>query len=311
MRMHAQIGGMVLHEGRVAEMQTGEGKTLVATLPAYLNALTGRGVHIVTVNDYPAKRDASGARTCTPVHAHAMPCGLRGRMHSRVLGTVKLQPFGAAHDYSSVTSGVLVCSYAFLQCACADQEQISCCRMPCRGCRQVGERLPGALQKSEVAIDACLPGKADFTFLQQAAHLTGGVHSKPKHWGALLAVPAGEASLPSPLSSAYKVAPCMHGAWHCIELQDVAGVLPDDHHTMLTCPALTGLVRTLSERGASLFWRCCGAQTAYAGDGFSRGFLELPRQMGVDFRATCFCHRVCLSCLPCLHVHAVPVHGHR
>ena len=49
---------MVLHEGSVAEMQTGEGKTLVATLPAYLNALTGRGVHVVTVNDYLAKRDS-------------------------------------------------------------------------------------------------------------------------------------------------------------------------------------------------------------------------------------------------------------
>jgi preprotein translocase subunit SecA len=52
------IGGMVLHQGKIAEMATGEGKTLVATLPAYLNALTGRGVHIVTVNDYLAKRDA-------------------------------------------------------------------------------------------------------------------------------------------------------------------------------------------------------------------------------------------------------------
>ncbi|MDX1528298.1 MAG: preprotein translocase subunit SecA, partial [Gammaproteobacteria bacterium] len=51
------IGGMVLHRGKIAEMATGEGKTLVATLPAYLNALTGRGVHIVTVNDYLAKRD--------------------------------------------------------------------------------------------------------------------------------------------------------------------------------------------------------------------------------------------------------------
>ena len=52
------IGGMVLHEGRIAEMKTGEGKTLVATLPVYLNALTGKGVHVVTVNDYLAKRDA-------------------------------------------------------------------------------------------------------------------------------------------------------------------------------------------------------------------------------------------------------------
>ena len=52
------IGGIILHQGRIAEMKTGEGKTLVATLPAYLNALTGEGIHIVTVNDYLAKRDS-------------------------------------------------------------------------------------------------------------------------------------------------------------------------------------------------------------------------------------------------------------
>ena len=52
------IGGMVLHGGRIAEMKTGEGKTLVATLPAYLNALAGKGVHVVTVNDYLARRDS-------------------------------------------------------------------------------------------------------------------------------------------------------------------------------------------------------------------------------------------------------------
>src|SRR3569832_1766371 len=52
------IGGMVLHEGKIAEMKTGEGKPLVATLPVYLNALSGRGVHVVTVNDYLAKRDS-------------------------------------------------------------------------------------------------------------------------------------------------------------------------------------------------------------------------------------------------------------
>ena len=52
------LGGMVLHEGNIAEMKTGEGKTLVATLPVYLNALLGRGVHVVTVNDYLARRDA-------------------------------------------------------------------------------------------------------------------------------------------------------------------------------------------------------------------------------------------------------------
>ena len=52
------IGGIALHNGKIAEMRTGEGKTLVATLPAYLNALAGKGVHVVTVNDYLARRDA-------------------------------------------------------------------------------------------------------------------------------------------------------------------------------------------------------------------------------------------------------------
>ncbi len=52
------IGGVVLHEGKIAEMKTGEGKTLVATLPIYLNALTGKGVHLITVNDYLARRDS-------------------------------------------------------------------------------------------------------------------------------------------------------------------------------------------------------------------------------------------------------------
>ena len=52
------VGGVVLHQGRISEMKTGEGKTLVATLAAYLNALSGKGVHVITVNDYLAKRDA-------------------------------------------------------------------------------------------------------------------------------------------------------------------------------------------------------------------------------------------------------------
>ena len=52
------VGGMVLHDGKIAEMKTGEGKTLVATLPVYLNALAGNGVHVITVNDYLARRDA-------------------------------------------------------------------------------------------------------------------------------------------------------------------------------------------------------------------------------------------------------------
>src|SRR5947208_14947054 len=52
------MGGVILHRGRIAEMKTGEGKTLVATLPVYLNALEGKGVHVVTVNDYLARRDS-------------------------------------------------------------------------------------------------------------------------------------------------------------------------------------------------------------------------------------------------------------
>ncbi len=52
------VGGMTLHSGKIAEMRTGEGKTLVATLPLYLNAIAGHGVHLVTVNDYLARRDA-------------------------------------------------------------------------------------------------------------------------------------------------------------------------------------------------------------------------------------------------------------
>lgn len=53
------IGGLVLHEGKIAEMKTGEGKTLVSTLPAFLNALSGKGVHVITVNDYLARRDST------------------------------------------------------------------------------------------------------------------------------------------------------------------------------------------------------------------------------------------------------------
>ena len=59
------LGGMALHNGKIAEMRTGEGKTLTATLPVYLNALSGKGVHVVTVNDYLASRDAPGWAACT------------------------------------------------------------------------------------------------------------------------------------------------------------------------------------------------------------------------------------------------------
>jgi preprotein translocase subunit SecA len=68
------IGGMVLHQGKVAEMQTGEGKTLVATLPIYLNALTGNGVHLVTVNDYLAKRDSAWKAPLFEFHGMTVDC---------------------------------------------------------------------------------------------------------------------------------------------------------------------------------------------------------------------------------------------
>jgi len=68
------IGGMVLHQGKIAEMATGEGKTLVATLPVYLNALTGRGVHLVTVNDYLAKRDQEWMAPLFEFHGLSVDC---------------------------------------------------------------------------------------------------------------------------------------------------------------------------------------------------------------------------------------------
>jgi preprotein translocase subunit SecA len=68
------IGGAVLHQGKIAEMQTGEGKTLVATLPLYLNALTGNGVHLVTVNDYLAKRDSSWKAPLFEFHGLTVEC---------------------------------------------------------------------------------------------------------------------------------------------------------------------------------------------------------------------------------------------
>jgi len=68
------IGGIVLHQGKIAEMQTGEGKTLVATLPLYLNALTGNGVHLVTVNDYLAKRDSTWKAPLFEFHGLTVDC---------------------------------------------------------------------------------------------------------------------------------------------------------------------------------------------------------------------------------------------
>src|SRR5213075_1258015 len=68
------IGGMALHYGKIAEMRTGEGKTLVATLPVYLNALAGRGVHLVTVNDYLSKRDSEWMGPLYEFHGLRVDC---------------------------------------------------------------------------------------------------------------------------------------------------------------------------------------------------------------------------------------------
>src|SRR5258705_11418510 len=68
------IGGVALHQGKIAEMATGEGKTLVATLPTYLNAIAGKGVHIVTVNDYLAKRDSEWMGPLFEFHGLTIDC---------------------------------------------------------------------------------------------------------------------------------------------------------------------------------------------------------------------------------------------
>ena len=68
------FGGVVLHKGKIAEMATGEGKTLVATLPVFLNALTGNGVHIVTVNDYLSKRDSEWMGPLYQFHGLSVDC---------------------------------------------------------------------------------------------------------------------------------------------------------------------------------------------------------------------------------------------
>lgn len=77
------IGGMVLHEGKISEMKTGEGKTLVATLPAYLNALEGKGVHVVTVNDYLAQRDSNMMGQLYQFLGLTVGCNLHGLTHAQ------------------------------------------------------------------------------------------------------------------------------------------------------------------------------------------------------------------------------------
>ncbi|WMS88667.1 preprotein translocase subunit SecA [Pleionea litopenaei] len=90
------IGGMVLHEGKVAEMRTGEGKTLVATLPAYLNALSGKGVHVITVNDYLAQRDADWMRPLYEFLGLSVGCALSGQTHE-----VKKAAYGCDITYGT------------------------------------------------------------------------------------------------------------------------------------------------------------------------------------------------------------------
>ena len=104
------IGGIVLHQGKIAEMKTGEGKTLVATLPAYLNALTGKGVHVVTVNDYLARRDTewmgqiyrflglSGGHHRPRDDGRRAPGGLRRRHHLRHQQRVRLRLPAGQHE---------------------------------------------------------------------------------------------------------------------------------------------------------------------------------------------------------------------
>ena len=104
------MGGMVLHRGMIAEMKTGEGKTLVATLPVYLNALAGKGVHVVTVNDYLARRDAEWMGQIYRFLGLTVGCivhelddmqrqrGLSGRRHLRHQQRVRLRLPARQHE---------------------------------------------------------------------------------------------------------------------------------------------------------------------------------------------------------------------
>ena len=99
------IGGMVLHEGKIAEMKTGEGKTLVAPLAVYLNALAGKGVHIVTVNDYLAKRDAEwmGQIYTLPRHDRGRDRARAGRRRSGAPSTTRTSPTAPTTNSASTT----------------------------------------------------------------------------------------------------------------------------------------------------------------------------------------------------------------
>lgn len=90
------VGGMVLHEGKIAEMRTGEGKTLTATLPTYLNAISGKGVHVITVNDYLARRDADGSRPLFEFLGLTVGCNIPGMSHEQ-----KKQAYAADITYGT------------------------------------------------------------------------------------------------------------------------------------------------------------------------------------------------------------------
>ena len=109
------IGGMTLHDGKIAEMRTGEGKTLVGTLPVHLNALSGKGVHVVTVNDYLARRDANWMRPLYEFSASAsawspLPAAgrqtrrLRRRHHLRHQQRIRLRLPARQHGLSAWTT---------------------------------------------------------------------------------------------------------------------------------------------------------------------------------------------------------------
>ena len=99
------VGGMVLHDGKIAEMKTGEGKTLVATLPVYLNALAGKGVHVVTVNDYLARRDAEwmGQIYQLPRHDRRRDRARPGRRRRGARSTPPTSPTAPTTNSASTT----------------------------------------------------------------------------------------------------------------------------------------------------------------------------------------------------------------
>ena len=119
------IGGMALHYGKIAEMRTGEGKTLVATLPAYLNALTGRGVHIVTVNDYLAQRDADWMGRIYRFLGLTVGVNLSQMSHDRQAGrrTPPISPTAPTTNSASTTCATTWCSTRRSKCSVA-------CSMP-------------------------------------------------------------------------------------------------------------------------------------------------------------------------------------